>query len=109
MCENHKNPVAQTKEQEAEEIGKYEPESALVACVEMLSINVCVCMCLEVKVFPPVELKVDGFNVSWSHGSPLNTYLKDHDFELQYRSDEQNWMVSCFSLCSHFTSFHRKV
>ncbi|XP_057193612.1 interleukin-2 receptor subunit beta isoform X2 [Triplophysa rosa] len=64
-CENHKNLVAQTQQHKAKES--------------------------VVKVFPPVELKVDGFNVSWRRGTPLKSSLKGQDFELQFRSDEQSW------------------
>ncbi|KAA0713476.1 hypothetical protein E1301_Tti022999 [Triplophysa tibetana] len=64
-CENHKNPVAQTH-------GRAKK--------------------FEVKVFPPVELKVDGFNVSWSYGSPVNQFMNDHEFKMQIKTDEQNWV-----------------
>lgn len=63
-CENYENPVAQTREHMAKES--------------------------VVKVFPPVGLKVEGFNVSWSLGSPVK--YKSQEFELQFRSAEQSWM-----------------
>nr|XP_055069549.1 interleukin-21 receptor-like isoform X2 [Misgurnus anguillicaudatus] len=47
-----------------------------------------------VKVLPPVGVKVDGLNVSWSFASPKSTYFPGHVFELQYRSAEQSWTDS---------------
>ncbi|XP_073726730.1 interleukin-2 receptor subunit beta isoform X2 [Misgurnus anguillicaudatus] len=48
-----------------------------------------------VKVLPPVGVKVDGLNVSWSFASPKSTLLfQGHVFELQYRSAEQSWTDS---------------
>ncbi|XP_065150002.1 uncharacterized protein [Paramisgurnus dabryanus] len=67
MCENFDAPVVQTQHKGRDSV---------------------------VKVLPPVGVKVDGLNVSWSFASPKSQYFLGHVFELQYRSAEQNWTDS---------------
>ncbi|XP_065150102.1 interleukin-3 receptor class 2 subunit beta-like [Paramisgurnus dabryanus] len=67
MCENFDAPVVQTQHKGRDSV---------------------------VKVLPPVGVKVDGLNVSWSFASPKSQYFPGHVFELQYRSAEQSWTDS---------------
>ncbi|XP_073726158.1 uncharacterized protein [Misgurnus anguillicaudatus] len=67
LCENFDAPVAQTQHMGMDSV---------------------------VKVLPPVGVKVDGLNVSWSFASPKSKYFAGHVFELQYRSAEQSWTDS---------------
>jgi len=49
-------------------------------------------VCAAVKAAPPEDVKVHGINVSWSF-VPKRSFLKP-EFEVQYRSAAQSWMVS---------------